>query len=348
MTCAQLPIAPKPRTDEALSSWVERIAMFYGGDYELGLGTVYARAGRLPLLREADIDTDAHMRDCVCAWTGAPAAQVPAIIDAAAVDTLPRCARLSYCPACWDEDVAAGHSPYWRRRWARWSVVHCERHRCWLTAKRPSPADECHVGWAPLWSTRTEWASSFELRVHQPFERMLVGFEPSTVKLPDVHWNSLSADLVQFEQVAEVRNLDREDFVVHRAILNAVRFGPLESLTHKIDERIVPESRCTGVVDEVRSRVPLWHGTRVILLLIAVEYLRIAAKQPPVNPDVATIVRNCSELSKAVGTGGNDGSKKALSRLSNRETSPHHLTNDEIFRQYRAVFGSGRRQSHKS
>jgi len=37
MTSAPLPIVPKPLSDEALSSWVERIALFYGGDYELGL-----------------------------------------------------------------------------------------------------------------------------------------------------------------------------------------------------------------------------------------------------------------------------------------------------------------------
>ena len=300
MSSAPLPIVPRAQWDEALSSWVERIAVFYGSDYELGLGTVYARAGRLPLPREADIDTDARLRDSVCAWTGTNGAQAPAILDGASVETLPRGARLTYCPACWDDDVAAGGSPYWRRRWARWCVVHCERHRCWLTAKRPSPADECHVGWAPLWCARSHWASCFELRVHQPFERMLIGFQPDTITMPDVRWGSLSADLVQFEHAADVRNIAHKDLAVHRAILDAVRFGPLESLRYKIDERIVPESRCSGVVDQIRSRVPLWQGTRIISLLIAVEYLRYKRNRAPVNPDVSAIVQASGDLREAV------------------------------------------------
>jgi hypothetical protein len=35
MNLEQLPMAPVVLPDESLSSWVERIALFYGGDYEL-------------------------------------------------------------------------------------------------------------------------------------------------------------------------------------------------------------------------------------------------------------------------------------------------------------------------
>jgi len=45
MSGEMLPIVPKPQLDESLSSWVERIAMFYGGNYETGLAGLYARAG---------------------------------------------------------------------------------------------------------------------------------------------------------------------------------------------------------------------------------------------------------------------------------------------------------------
>ena len=118
--------------------------------------------------------------------------------------------------------------------------------------------------------------------------------------MPDVRWGSLSADLVQFEHAADVRNIAHKDLAVHRAILDAVRFGPLESLRYKIDERIVPESRCSGVVDQIRSRVPLWQGTRVISLLIAVEYLRYKRNRAPVNPDVSAIVQASGDLREAV------------------------------------------------
>lgn len=75
---AILPIVPRAWPDEALSSWVQRVAMFCGGDYELGLGSSL-RSG-LPLLQHYDVDTDAQARDIVCAWSDTNDTQVPAIL----------------------------------------------------------------------------------------------------------------------------------------------------------------------------------------------------------------------------------------------------------------------------
>jgi hypothetical protein len=296
---AILPIVPMVWPDEALSSWVERVTVFYGGDYELGLGAVYARAGRLPVLQHYDVDTDAQARDIVCAWSDTNDTQVPAILDPAAVDTLPQRARLSYCPACWDDDVSAGRQPYVRRRWLRWSVVHCAVHLNWLTAKRPATPKECqHLGWMDVWRSRPHWAKCFDLR-YEPQFATLVGFEPQRVQLPKLDWQGLDADLRHFEQAAHPENRAREDCAAHRAILTAVQFAALESLRYKVAEGVVPADNCTDIVDTLRSRVPLWHGTRLISMLIAVEYLRLNESRTVLNRRLASIVARCVHLREA-------------------------------------------------
>lgn len=300
MMSTHLPIVPRAWPDEALSSWVERVAVFYGGDYELGLGAVYARAGRLPLLQHYDVDTDAKAREIVCAWSDRNDAQVPAILDPAADDTLPQPARLTYCPACWDDDVSAGRQPYVRRRWLRWSVVHCDVHLNWLTAKRPAPPKECqHPGWADAWRSRPHWAQCFDLRYEPQFAQTLVGFEPHRVQLPMLDWRGLDADLGRFEQAADSENRAREDCAIHRTILTVVRFAALEPLRYKVADRVVPNDSCIDIVDTVRSRVPLWHGTRLISMLIAVEYLRLIESRTALNRRVASIVARCAYLREA-------------------------------------------------
>jgi hypothetical protein len=296
MNLEQLPMAPVVLPDESLSSWVERIALFYGGDYELGLGAVYARAERLPLQQEDDIDVDAQIRESVCAWTNSGDADVPALLDGTSLDTLPRRARLTYCPDCWDDDVAAGHPPYWRRRWARWCVVHCDRHGCWLTSRRPWAYMEClHIGWAPIWSTRVHWASTLELQVREAYERMMLGFDPKSIELR-VNWRSLGADLVHFEHACDPSNAAREDLAIHRKLLQAVSLGPIASLRLKVAERYASHGGGAESVGFIRSNVPLWLGTRIMSLLIAVECLRIVKRRASVHRGMATMVRESGIL----------------------------------------------------
>lgn len=38
--------------------------------------------------------------------------------------------RYAYCPICFEEDLLAGHIPYFRLDWARIFLTHCRKHRC--------------------------------------------------------------------------------------------------------------------------------------------------------------------------------------------------------------------------
>lgn len=334
MSSEMLPVVPKPLSDESLSSWVERIAMFYGGDYEAGLAGLYLRAGRPSWQREYDLDTDRQLRAGLCSWTGVADGDVPAILDAASDDTLPRHARVTYCPDCWDDDAKAGRAPYGRRRWMKWSVVHCERHRCWLAARRmPRLKESEYGGWAPLWSSRAQWAKCFEWPLAQSAATLHLGFESASIKLKDTAWPSLNADLVQFERSADCDGNKVGSLAISRAVLDAVRLGYVDSLRYSVGDLIARGSPCTDAVDQLRSDVPVWQGTRVISMLIAVEYLRVTENRPPLNAGVSAMVRACDDLSEAVRSASKANQGVVPTRLTNRETFPQRLTNAETFRQ---------------
>jgi hypothetical protein len=111
----RLPIVPRAWPDELLSSWVERIWLFYGGTYELGIGAVLSHVSRSPLDQTIDIDSDPTVHDYVRGWTGVGCDYVPKLLSEETDRLLPPAARLAYGPACWDTDVASGGAPHVRR-----------------------------------------------------------------------------------------------------------------------------------------------------------------------------------------------------------------------------------------
>lgn len=296
-----LPIVPNPLPDESISSWVERIAIFYGGQYERALGSVYARAGHLPLCQKHDIDTDVEARKSLCDWTNAVAARVPALLKTNPINALPKAARLSYCPACWDADVARGQPPYLRRRWSYWSTVHCPTHECWLSARRPAPLKEClNDGWVAVWRSREAWASAFELSVHQPFAQMLVGFDPAALHLPELEWRSLSADLNQFERATKVSENNMPNRAVYLKLLKLMQSGSMDFPRHKVAEWIEPDGRCRNIPMHVPGSVPVWFGARLVFMLMAVECLRLIRGEEPVNVEVARLVGTSTDVQKSL------------------------------------------------
>ena len=327
MTPAALPIAPSALPDESLSSWIERIALFYGGDYELGLNAVWTFDQTAPLPREIDVDTDLQIRRDVSAWTATEPNHVPALLNP--LDALPLRARLAYCPACWDDDVAAGHSPYARRHWACWSTVHCSRHLRWLSARRPiSKSESLSAGWAPMWRTREAWAERLELKWYASNERMLVGFDADAVLLPDVDWPALSADLVRCEVASTVpKDADRKMNPCH-ALLTSIQDSSMVALQFQLAEWLVTDGRCTSHVEQAHSAKPLWLGARVVTLLAAVELLRMSEGREPVDAGTARIVRS----------GVLQRPRDAPERLINCETIPTNLSNSETFPQKRRRF----------
>jgi len=113
--------------------------------------------------------------------------------------------------------------------------------------------------------------------------RILGGFEPNSIKMPSAIWPLLAADLAQFECAAIHSSNETGIRGILRSILDAVRLGSLDSLRYSIAELVAPGSRCADPVDQLPSRIPVWQGTRAVSMLIAVEYLRVTEKRPPLN-----------------------------------------------------------------
>ena len=295
-----LSIVPNPLPDESLSSWLERIAMFYGGEYDRALNAVCARAEQLPLCQQHDIDTDVHARESLGAWTDSDTTRVPAILETDPLTALPMLASLAYCPACWDADVALGHPPYLRRRWALWPTVHCPTHACWPSAKRPTPFKQClHDGWTALWRSRESWASSLELGFHRTFVPMLAAFDPAVLNLPTIDWPSLSANLVGFERATDAGELNKRSRPLYLDTLKLMKSGSFDALPHQIGEHIDPDGYCRNIPMHTPGFVPVWFGARLVLMLMAVECVTLQ-DEDSVDEEVSRLLCTSPDLRRSL------------------------------------------------
>lgn len=138
---AKLPITPPPQPDEALSSWIARIA----ARYDLAADDLV----RYLLPNETDLSGMSQWID-VCAW--------PPLEDALAAATnrplvnfvQQRLSGLTvnpgaawprnipaWCPLCVAQDVAAYGEVYRRKAWTYGGYLICSHHRCLLIASCP-------------------------------------------------------------------------------------------------------------------------------------------------------------------------------------------------------------------
>lgn len=90
-----LPVCPAPYRDELISSWIERIGLFYGVNYETVMGVLFAAQRRALCPAESDCDTDSHTRQVLSEWTGWPLASIPPLLNQHDEDTMPVCVPAS-------------------------------------------------------------------------------------------------------------------------------------------------------------------------------------------------------------------------------------------------------------
>jgi hypothetical protein len=97
MSLRPLPFTPTPLPDELLSSWIERIGIFYAIGYE---GAFALLAPYRPRYRDInhDPDTDPEVRAALVNWTGRDANALPTLLDPTDRGALDVAARLGYCP----------------------------------------------------------------------------------------------------------------------------------------------------------------------------------------------------------------------------------------------------------
>lgn len=157
---SRIPICPSVLEQECLSSWIERTACFYGCTLERWIGQFSAE-----LENDSDIDLSEGLRSSLSKWTGIPLDAIPKVSNS--LRTLPNFARLSFCETCWDEDVREGNQPYVRRHWLNWNIVHCTRHRSFLSAKnRTVDQRATRTAWQEVWASKPNWRSALQLRAH--------------------------------------------------------------------------------------------------------------------------------------------------------------------------------------
>ena len=165
----RIPLVPPSYDDESLASWIERIGVFYGLDFETWLASVMIWTGTIPSTATHDVDGDKSLRALLVQLTGLPECEAPQTLPAGTPDSLPQWARVAFCPECWDSDVMCGRQPFVRRRWCSWRQIVCVEHGRYLAARRRIAIAGIPLSqaWAPLWRSRKSWATSLAL----PYER---------------------------------------------------------------------------------------------------------------------------------------------------------------------------------
>jgi len=159
-----LPACPRPSVRESLSSWVERAGLFYGCEYEHWLGPVMAATEYSPGRPDLDVDASRLIRRQFHQWTGIAMRHLPLADPVAESDRLPVRARITHCPACWDDDVAQGGQPYIRDFWGRWCTIHCARHDRFLSTRTTDLAQFHNLlQWMPNWQSERRWLASFDM-----------------------------------------------------------------------------------------------------------------------------------------------------------------------------------------
>ncbi len=126
-----LPMAPRPFMDEALGSWIGRLAARYrmsvvqlDTDYQLGLSVT----GPLSWLLPGRLSERSHTR--LSSMARLPAADI-ASLAVEATDVSARGAP--YCRGCVFLSPVEVESPYWKRGWLSLDVFACAIHALPLT-----------------------------------------------------------------------------------------------------------------------------------------------------------------------------------------------------------------------
>jgi hypothetical protein len=286
----RLPYVPGPHEDELLTSWLERVALFYGLDFAQVRLLLDPESDRWRGDIE-DADADAALRARAVEWTGVPDTWVPPILDVTDPDTLHVSARLGYCPPCWDEDVALGRAPYVRRAWTRWQAVHCPVHRTWLTARRPRLDRECELrGWAPVWSSRAHWARAHFLDVDPALEASAVAFDPAALRPPSRSWRHFEAAAAAAETL-RLRTVNGEDTTVLAAVVRPEAIASRDRVMNALRR---PASRWEHIIDwtllgHVAPR-PAWLPERIACVVAAAEIVRSSAGARALFPAIAVEV----------------------------------------------------------
>lgn len=276
-----MPYAPPPNAGELLSSWIERIGIFYGIGYLRARVILDPNRDSVGWGESEDVDSSDMIRRLLIAWTGYRDQLVPPLLPKADNRILHVSARLAYCAKCWSDDARNGRAPYIRRHWAYWDSAICAQHQTWLCARRPGDSRGSELnGWAPIWQTNPHWASAAYLRHDPTLSSLTLGFEADSMRQPTCAWQDLITDFA---------SLTREGLVLNM-VASAEGYGVRAHISEAL-ETDQPKARVVySDLKGYRGGKPGWIADRICCLLTAAEICRMLANREPASLTVREVL----------------------------------------------------------
>jgi hypothetical protein len=276
-----LPYAPPPNSDESLSSWIERIGIFYGIGYLQARSALDPSPITVAWGENEDLDSSDTIRRLTVSWTGCAENLVPAVLPRSGNQVLDVSARLTYCAKCWNEDAENGRAPYVRRQWSFWSSVLCAKHETWLCARRPGRQyGSERNGWASVLQSDPAWASTSNLRYDPALRPFEAGFDASTVVGPTCSWRCIDAEFHALVQggASILNSVVRPESFGVRAHVREAMETPYRPRISDYDLR------------GYRRPEPGWIVDRICCLAIATELRRMLVDREPAFESVRHIL----------------------------------------------------------
>jgi hypothetical protein len=278
-----LPYVPPPNSDELLSSWIERIGLFYG------IGYLRARVMLDPTRianvwgENEDVDSSEDLRLLLCSLTGYGDNVVPRLLPSTSDRILDVSARLTYCHKCWNEDAENGRAPYIRSEWSSWSNVLCTKHETWLSARRPGNQYGSELnGWAPVWQTDSTWAFAAYLRHDLAMSPFALGFDAKSILPPTCEWKCVGAEF--------------QALVRDKALVLELASRPASSSIRAHVREAVEVARNPHVTDldlrGYRRAEPGWIADRICCLSVAAEIRRMIMGNEPAFARVRAVLES--------------------------------------------------------
>ena len=303
----QWSLAPRPAHDESLSSWIERVGLFYGTEYEIWLSGLLGKAGEVPRPTKHDVDADESLQIMISGLSRVSLHQVPSTLPRNSPNVLPLHERGTFCALCWNEDVAHGGQPYVRRSWSFWNRVTCPRHGVFLTARRRIGlrASQRTLDWMPLWRSRRHWARAFDCQHDRSLRDSALWYSAdrsNTLTPADI--GRLTEEAERFGAGETSREEDRPQAANRRAqralaLTMTTEFRAVsDDIRHDLFGFPADSPTMKGNFDSANysgvSARPYLLENRMALLVTAMEVLRRIEARPSVCPAVERVIeRSC-------------------------------------------------------
>lgn len=151
-----------PLAEETTSSFVDRLASAYGLTRKSLFGLLdpsWVLPTRCP---DLDLDFPPNLRTAIASSLGLSELELPVTLSEVRHELRAHGDRNTYCPLCFEDDLKAGRTPYFRWRWAQSLVTSCHVHRTplfiwrsldqwsmrvlpvsWTAAPSPAHAERC-------------------------------------------------------------------------------------------------------------------------------------------------------------------------------------------------------------